>query len=83
MSVFDVRSEKSDGIEKIVFEIDDNSSFVLATNITRHYDDNESVIRISEDDPDEGNSYVLVGSAEGARYLQKALDKAIQLGWLK
>lgn len=83
MSVFDVRSEKSDGIEKIVFEIDDNSSFVLATNITRHYDENESIIRISEDDPDEVNSYVLVGSAEGARYLQKALDKAIELGWLK
>lgn len=83
MSVFDVRSEKPDQIEKIVFESDDNSSFVLATNITLHQSGDEDIIRISEDDPDESNSYVLVGSAEGARNLQKALDKAIQLGWLK
>ena len=79
MSSYDVRNNNSADITNIVFyeECGRDKDIVLASCIMKPdcYNDCVEVWGRTES--------VLIESAEHARNLQKALDKAIELGWLK
>ena len=78
MTVFDVRKENSK-IEKIVFNsIEGEASGYDVGYYLREWDEEDGLVEIHD-----RHGFVLVESAEHARNLQKALDKAIELGWLK
>lgn len=76
MAVFDVREDVKEGVIEIVFaemEVDGTS---VAYKLTG---DRYSEVAIW----DKLDEYVLVKSAQDAQNLIKALNKAIELGWLK
>lgn len=78
MSVFDVRKNSSADITDIVFSGDcGRENQDIANHIVKSYDYNNCV------EVRDCGEFVLIESAEHARNLQKALDKAIELGWLK
>ena len=78
MTVFDVRKENSK-IEKIVFNsVEGGYSGYNVGYYLRKWDEDDGLVGIND-----RHGLVLVESAEHARNLQKALDKAIELGWLK
>lgn len=77
MSVFDVRSAKQYPITVIKFADAFDSDYNQAFTVCRL--DNSNCIKI-EDDLEE---FVIITSKEHAENLKKALDKAIELGWLK
>jgi len=80
MNVFDVRKEYPVRIEKILFSdsVAQNQNYDIAREL-RPYWNCEGFIAVYCGD----SQSVLIESAEHARNLQKALDKAIELGWLK
>ena len=70
MAVFDVRENDPNIVEIVFAEKYDGIACTLDTsNAFVHIRDNQY--------------YLVIDSAEHARNLQKALDKAIELGWLK
>lgn len=77
MSVLDIRKENNN-IEKIVFSESESSEEYEIAHSLSIWENNDMVVKISD-----GVEYVLIESAEHARNLQKALNKAIELGWLK
>ena len=78
MSVFDVRKEDNK-IEKIIFSsVEGGSAGSDVGYYLRKWDEEDGLVEIND-----RLVFVLVESAEHARNLQKALDKAIELGWLK
>lgn len=78
MSTFDVRTRDSDTVTNIVFADDKDCSRAFAYYIDRHGSD-DTLVCINDHQED----FIIVTSAEHARDLMKALDKAIELGWLK
>lgn len=78
MAVFDVRKSSAETISKVVFsENSGKSGLDISYCITKALG-HTGYIKIWD-----GSEFVLVESAEHARNLKKALDKAIELGWLK
>ena len=77
MSVLDIRKENNN-IEKIVFSESESSEEYEIAHSLSIWENDDMVVKISD-----GVEYVLIESAEHARNLQKALNKAIELGWLK
>lgn len=78
MTVFDVREENSK-IEKIVFNsVEGEYSGYDVGYYLRKWDAEDGLVEIND-----RRAFVLVESAEHAQNLKKALDKAIELGWLK
>ena len=77
MSVLDIRKENNN-IEKIVFSESESSEEYEIAHSLSIWENNDMVVKISD-----GVEYVLIESAEHARNLQKALNKAIELGRLK
>lgn len=78
MFEYDVRKSSSETISKVVFsEYSGKSGFDISHYITKALDFT-GCIKIWD-----SSEFVLIESAEHARNLQKALDKAIELGWLK
>lgn len=76
MAVFDVRKDVNEAITEIVFaEAEDDAGFSVAYKLSNEFND----VTIW-DDQDES---VRVRSIEHAQNLIKALNKAIELGWLK
>jgi len=76
MAVFDVRNDVEESITEIVFaETVDDAGFSVAFKLGNEFGD----VAIW-DDQDE---CVRVRSIEQAQNLIKALNKAIELGWLK
>lgn len=80
MVTFDVRKECPVKIEKILFSesVAQNKNYDIAWEL-RPYWNCEGFVAVHGGD----SQNVLVESAEHARNLKKALDKAIELGWLK
>jgi len=82
MSIIDVRNGPIESITEIKFaDYDDQYGYHQASHITRHidYDDN-STVRLIEG---AGGDYIRVNSQAHAQDLIKALEKAIELGWLR
>lgn len=80
MTVFDVREENKKEIKGIVFSESESSGgyeYDIGYFLS-NWEEDGTFVKISD-----GLDFVLVESAEHARNLQKALDKAIELGWLK
>ena len=79
MTSYDVRNDSSADITDIVFSGDcGRENQDIANRIVKSYDYNNCVeVR------DCGEFFVLIESTEQARNFQKALDKAIEFGWLK
>ncbi len=77
MTVFDVREGNKKEIKGIVFSESESSGGWNIGYFLSNWEE-EAFVKISN-----GLDFVLVESAEHARNLQKALDKAIELGWLK
>lgn len=77
MSEFDVRLKQSDTVTLIRFQ-DDGHDYDIATHlvIKPNYDNYVGIV-------DNGNEFVLIQSAQHAVYLIQALEKAVELGWLK
>lgn len=73
MATFDVR-DNDPSIVEIVFA-DKNDGLANTLDIS---DVDQGFVLIRDDE-----DYLVIQSAEHARNLQKALDKAIELGWLK
>lgn len=73
MAVFDVQ-DNDPNIVQIVFE----DKYVGLANTLGIWDVDRGSVIIRDDE-----DYLVIESAEHARNLQKALDKAIELGWLK
>ncbi len=80
MTTFDIRKEGSEEITKIVF----------ADEAERDYDETARVFRLVKDSDgpfilveDENGTYVVVDTKERTLNLIKALNKAIELGWVK
>ena len=73
MATFDVR-DNDPNIVQIVFE----DKYVGLANTLDTCDVDRGFVLIRDDE-----DYLVIESAEHARNLQKALDKAIELGWLK
>lgn len=65
-------------IENIVFSESETEEGCDIGHFLRKWEEDDTFVKISD-----GLDFVLVESAEHARNLQKALDKAIELGWLK
>lgn len=77
MAVFDVRKEDNK-IEKIIFSsVEGESGYDVGYSLCK-WDEEDGLVEIND-----RHCFVLVESAEHARNFQKALDKAIELGWLK
>ena len=79
MSVFDVRKKSTIG--EIIFstEVASDTGSTSLAYMVRVYKYNNNFVEIR----DGGEEFILLESKEHARNLQKALDKAIELGWLK
>lgn len=77
MSVLDIREENFK-IEKIVFSESETEEGCDISYFLSNWEEDGTFVKISD-----GLDFVLIESAEHARNLQKALDKAIELGWLK
>lgn len=73
MATFDVR-DNDPSIVEIVFA----DKYVGIANTLDVSDVDRGFVLIRDDE-----DYLVIESAEHARNLQKALDKAIELGWLK
>ena len=81
MSVIDIRETDSVLVSRILFaEREDDKGSNQANCISRHGPDFDDRIRITEGDH---HDYVRVNSEDHARNLIKALEKAIELGWLR
>lgn len=80
MSEIDVRVTKEAPIEYIRFA-DENPYNYTATRIKKGNRDTPDGVSIEEDDGGEGD--VAIHSKEHGENLIKALQKAIELGWLK
>ena len=78
MTIFDVREETKKGIKGIVFSESESSGGCDIGYVLSNWEEDGTFVKISD-----GLDFILVESAEHARNLQKALDKAIELGWLK
>jgi hypothetical protein len=76
MSTFDVRTDSSNPITEIVFAETHHSAGSLQAYKLEPRTSGD--IRIYD-----GDDYVYVNSAEHARDLIKALEKAIEFGWVK
>lgn len=78
MAVFDVRKENNE-IEKIIFNsVEGVSTGWDVAYYLRKWDEEDGLVEIND-----RHGFVLVESAEHANDIKKALDKAIELGWLK
>lgn len=78
MFEYDVRKSSSETISKVVFsECTGKNGFYISHYISKA-SEYGGCIKIWDN-----SEYVLIESAEHARNLKKALDKAIELGWLK
>lgn len=77
MSAIDIRNAGVETIDKIVFS-DEGSNYVIATHLTQGK--GEDCFKIVTEDCRES---VIVESKEQAQNLIKAIDKAIQLGWVE
>ena len=77
MTVFDVRKENFK-IEKIVFSESETAEGCDIGHSLSVWEEDSAFVQISD-----GVEYVLIESVEHAQNLKKALDKAIELGWLK
>lgn len=73
MAVFDVRNNDPEIVEILFAEKNDGLACSLEISSA-----GGGYVSIRDDD-----DYLVIESAEHARNLQKALDKAIELGWLK
>lgn len=86
MSTIDIRCHKiPKPINEIIFgdrglnEIVGEGGTAIAAHILKRPNANENFLQIR----DQSNEFVNVVSAEHARNLIKALEKSIELGWLK
>lgn len=77
MSTYDVCEVKN--IEEIVFSKSTESGGRAIAYFLRKWDARDGFVKVG----DARLGFILMESAEHARNLQKALDKAIELGWLK
>ena len=77
MDVFD-DCEENFKIETIVFSESETEEGCEIGYFLSNWEEDGTFVKISD-----GLGFVLVESAEHARNLQKALDKAIEIGWLK
>lgn len=77
MNELDIRLKQRETVTTIRFQ-DDGRDYDVATHLTvkPNYDDYVGIV-------DNGNEFVLIQSAQHAVYLIQALEKAIELGWLK
>lgn len=77
MSELDIRLKQSEAVTSIRFQ-DDGKDYDIATHLTvkPNYDNYVGIV-------DNGNEFVLIRSAQHAVYLIQALEKAVELGWLK
>jgi len=78
MHVFDVRTEQAEMITEIRFA--DTHSDYFAADVLRFMEWERNVIEICAEGEE---STLKVTSKEHAQNLIKALEKAIELGWLK
>lgn len=76
MSTFDVRKPASLEINKLLFS-DGGSRFIVGTTIGRNSTDS---IFISAE---QGNDSIVLESVEQVQNLIKALNKAVELGWVE
>ena len=74
MAVFDVRDSEPNILEIVFADVCVGVAYSL--DISNNL--GNGCVSIRDDD-----DYLVIESAEHARNLQKALDKAIELGWLK
>lgn len=74
--IFDVRDEKEERIGAIAFADREESPF-------QAYVINQSSAYSNTVEIHDGDEYVLVRDKEHAKNMIKALNKAIELGWLK
>lgn len=78
MTSYDVRKNSSVDITDIVFSEEyGRENQDIANHIVKS-DDYNNCVEVRD-----CGEFVIIESAEQARNLQKALDKAIELGWLK
>ncbi len=85
MSVFDVRNNSTSEVNEIHFA-DKVDNYTTNTQAYRIKKFDESVVMIEDEDhvdEDSDNGFVLVTSKSHADNLIKALNKAVDLGWLK
>lgn len=78
MSSYDVRKNSSEDITEVVFYEDYGKENQDVANLIVKSDDYRGCVEVRDN-----GEFVLIESVEHARNLQKALDKAIELGWLK
>ncbi len=79
MTVLDIRYNDEAPIETIVFADSDSGAFVQAYVLKQGDHRQAQAVKIM----DENNEYVFLSSAEHGLNLVKAIEKAVQLGWLK
>lgn len=77
MATFDVRDNPATTVDKIVFADRSDYRYTIATQLEFDGDDDIIVTSSGNDD------YVRIHSIAHAQNLIKALNKAIELGWLK
>lgn len=85
MSTIDIRNEEGEEATEIVFaETQDSNGCTQANAVAKWpYEQNQVVIKDEDYRPQELTGYVVVSSKEHAQNLIKALEKAVDLGWLK